>query len=280
MTDIRDIPQLEILPVDKLVLHEYHDPQRSPGLARALESSGILRNPPVVVPLKDGSGRYMVVDGANRMTSVKSLGIAHIVAQVVMADYPGLSLFSWNHVIWGISPDELLDRFMGIPDLVLKPTDGERAFRTLMDIHSIAVICLPNQQAFDLRTPRLLFAHHIELLNSVVRCYQDDAYLDRTQARDVESLRPFYPHLSGLLILPPFRVDQLLHVVESGNLMPPGSTRFTISPRVLYLNYPLKKLASSHTLEEKNQELQLLLQERLSRKKVRYYEEATFLFDE
>lgn len=280
MADIREIPSLEILPIDKLVLHEYHDSQRTPKLASAIESSGMLRNPPIVVPFEDGSGRYMVVDGANRATSVKSLGIPHIVTQIVKADYPGLSLFSWNHVIWGITPGELLNRLMSISDLVLKPTDCERAARTLMDIHSIAVICLPKELAYDLRTPRLLFAHHVELLNSVVRCYQEDACLDRTQARDIESLEPFYPELSGLLVFPPFRVEQLLQVVESGQLMPPGSTRFTISPRVLHLNYPLRKLASDKSLEEKNHDLKLQLQEWLSMKKVRFYEESTFLFDE
>ncbi len=280
MTDIRDIPLLEILPVDKLVLHEYHDTQRTPRLARAIESSGTLRNPPIVVPLEDGSGRHMVVDGANRMTSIKSLGIPHIVAQVVKADYPGLCLFSWNHVIWGISPEVLLDRLMDIPELALNPTECDRAPSTLRDIHSIAVICFPKNKAYDLRTPRLLFAHHNELLNAVVRCYQEDAFLDRTQARDIESLEPFYPELSGLLIFPPFRVDQLLQVVESGNLMPPGSTRFTISPRVLHLNYPMRKLASDKSLQEKNDDLKRQLQERLSNKKVRYYEESTFLFDE
>jgi hypothetical protein len=280
VTDIRKIPSLMILPVEKLVLHEYHDSQRTPPLAAAIKSSNILRNPPIVIQLKDGSERFLVLDGANRLTALKSLGVPHIVVQVVEADSPGVDLSSWNHVIWGISQDELLDRLMDIPNLILQPTDCERALRTLMDIHSVAVVCCPNRQAYDIRTPRLLLIHHVELWNEIVNCYQNHAYVDRTRIIDIESLKSFYTDLSGLLILPSLRVDQLMSVASNGQYMPPGSTRFTISPRVLQLNFPLDELASDRSLTEKNVILQQLVQERLSEKKVRFYEESTYLFDE
>ena len=149
-----------------------------------------------------------------------------------------------------------------------------------MDIHSLAVFCCPDGKAYDLRTPRLLLLHHIEILNAIVGCYIGRAHLDRTQLAEVEPLRSLYPELSGLLILPPFRIDQVLHVVRQGQLMPPGSTRFTISPRALHLNYPFSELAAEKSLAEKNAELHNWMQERLSEKRVRYYAEATYLFDE
>jgi hypothetical protein len=46
------------------------------------------------------------------------------------------------------------------------------------------------------------------------------------------------------------------------------------------VNYPLSELEAEITLEEKNSNLQRWLQDRLANKGVRYYAEATFLFDE
>jgi len=48
----------------------------------------------------------------------------------------------------------------------------------------------------------------------------------------------------------------------------------------LHVNYPLAALAADEPLEEKNAALQGWLKERIERKGVRYYSEATFLFDE
>jgi len=280
VTDIRDLPRLEILPVYKFVLHEHHDSQRTPPIAQNIQQSGVLRNPPIVVALGDGSDQYVVLDGANRTTAVQSLGVPHILAQVVPAEDPGLEISSWNHVIWGISPVELLHVFMDLPNLVLQPTDCENAPRTLMDVHSLAVLCCPDGQAYDLRTPRLMVLQHVEILNAIVDSYKNRAHLDRTQLTEVETLQNLYPEFSGLLILPPFRIEQILHIVGHGGLMPPGSTRFTISPRALHLNYPLEKLASQKSLQEKNAELRQWVSVRLSEKRVRYYAEATYLFDE
>lgn len=280
MTDIHDLPVLKILPVEKLILHEHHDAQRTPPIAESIQHNGILRNPPIVVPMDDGSDRYMVIDGANRTTAFQSLGIPHILAQVVGSNHPGIDLAAWNHVIWGISSDELLHLIMDVPQLAMQPTDPTLASKTLMDVHSVAVLCCPNGNAYDLRTARLMLADHVEILNDIVSCYVKRAFMDRTQLTKVGSLQQNYPDLSGLLIMPSFRIDQILQVVSKGKYVPPGSTRFTISPRALRLNYPLEELTSQKSLGEKNAELQNWIQERLSKKRLRYYAESTYLFDE
>ncbi len=63
-------------------------------------------------------------------------------------------------------------------------------------------------------------------------------------------------------------------------LAPPGITRFTISPRALRVNYPLADLSADSSLEAKNEALQRWINERMARKGVRYYAEATVLYDE
>jgi hypothetical protein len=220
------------------------------------------------------------LDGANRVAAFKRLGIPHIVAQVVEADEPGLDLSSWHHVIWGVSSDDLMAWFQKVPDLQLKPTNCEEALQDVVDIHCLGVFCSPNEQAYTLLTSKLRLVQRIKVLNAMVGCYLDQASIDRTRLMDITSLRELYPKLAGLVVFSTFRIDQILHIVGEGHLMPPGTTRFMISPRILYLNYPLEELASQKSLQTKNTNLQQLVQDRLAGKGVRFYAESTIFFDE
>ena len=53
-----------------------------------------------------------------------------------------------------------------------------------------------------------------------------------------------------------------------------------IRGRALRTNYPLSELSAANSLEEKNQRLHDWLKAKLSSKEMRFYGEATFLFDE
>lgn len=276
----RSLPHLEILPLDKLVLHEYHDAQRTPPIARAIEESGILRNPPIVMPLEDGTGRYMVLDGANRSTALQEMGVPHTVAQIVQADDPGLDLNPWNHVIWGANPDALLDWARMVPDLNLLPSTEEYLFRDLLDVHSLALLQLADGRVYTAYAQTLEMIPRVRVLNALVKSYADHTSMDRTTTYKVAPLRELYKDLSGLVLLPPFRVDDVLCLAGEGCLMPAGSTRFTISGRALHVNFPLGVLISDQSLDEKNTQLQEWLQESLSHKRVRYYTEPLFMFDE
>jgi hypothetical protein len=274
LTKISDLPRLEIVPVDSLVLHEYFDDQRAHPLVKKIEDSGILRNPPIVSPFRDGTHRHLVLDGANRSTAMHYLGVAHIVVQVVDENDDGLHISSWNHVIWGIPTDEIIESIQMIPDLALQPMDCESVPPDLV------VFCAPDEQVYNLCIENLDLIRQLRILNMIVDCYKDQAQLDRTQVTDVNALRRLYPKLSGLLIFPVFGLDQIMYAAGNGSMMPPGSTRFMISPRVLHLNYPMKHLAADRSLDQKNAELHTWIQDRLAAKRVRYYAESTLLFDE
>ncbi len=280
MSDSRSLPHLEILPVDKLILHEYHDEQRTPPIARAIQESGILRNPPIVMPLEDGTDRYMVLDGANRATALQEMGVPHTVAQIVQVDDPGLDLNPWNHVVWGVSPDIFLDWVRRVPDLILLPSAEEHLFRDLLDVHSLALLQLADGRVYTAYAQTLELMTRVKVLNTLVKSYADRTPMDRTTSYKVHPLQELYKDLSGLVLLPPFRVDDVLCLSGEGCLMPAGSTRFTISGRALHVNFPLGILSSDQSLEQKNAQLQDWLQESLSRKRVRYYAEPIFMFDE
>ncbi len=280
MTKIRDLPLLAILPLEKLLLHEQHDQQRSPHLLESVRTSGILRNPPIVSPLHDRTGRYLVLDGAHRTQVLQQLGLVHILAQVVEPDDPGLALNPWYHVLWELDPEEFHRSIASIPYLELVPYEIPSSGLELTHKQPLAQIALPDEKTYTVYPPTSDLITRVNFLNTLVDRYKDRTRMDRTSLQDMLELRKLYPQLTGLVIFPRFRIEEVMYLAGAGYLLPTGTTRFTISPRALHVNYPLKELRASTSLEEKNVQLQKWLQERLANKGVRHYAEATFLFDE
>lgn len=274
-----DFPSLAFLPVDCLLIHERHDDQRTQPLILRLRASGVLRNPPIVSPLNDGSNRYMVLDGANRIAALRQMGFPHALVQVVEPDDPGLGLQNWNHVVWEMNARRFLVGIRNVPGIQLRPVqdplqpslEGECGLALLQSCRGRRYTACTQAQELETR---------VALLNALVNTYKERARLDRTDIREVAPLNVIYPMLSGLVIFPNFKMQDLFKLAGRGYLLPTGITRFTISPRALHLNYPLAELRSDRSLEEKNTMLQKWVQERLAHKGVRYYAESTCLFDE
>jgi hypothetical protein len=63
--------------------------------------------------------------------------------------------------------------------------------------------------------------------------------------------------------------------------LPPGITRHVIHGRAMRLHYPLAAFEEDGlSLEQKNADLKHWIQERSAHKRIRYYAESSFLFDE
>jgi len=117
-------------------------------------------------------------------------------------------------------------------------------------------------------------------LNLLVDAYRDRCQLARTTARQAAGLERVFPDLTGLMVFPRFEQEEVLQSASAGWLLPAGLTRFVISPRALRVNYPIERLASDRPLEAKRAELEDWVRERAEARRVRYYAESTFLFDE
>jgi len=273
-----NLPNLRILPLQDLILHEDHDRQRTLPLVAKLRAQGILRNPPIVMPLDDGTGRYMVLDGANRVTSLQEMEFPHIVAQVVKSNDPHVNLQTWNHVVWGMSPKLLMADLRKIKALDIVKVDTHKS------------VDAPKYMPVQVRTPdgklhMLLeepseLPQHIATLHKIVNAYKNRASLDRTSQTLAESFNAIYTDLTALIIFPNFKIKTLLKLAGQNIVLPTGITRFTASPRALHLNYPLHELSSGKPIEYKGEYLKHWIQERIKNKGVRHYAEATFLFDE
>lgn len=276
---IPDLPVLSFLKIDDVIIHEWHDDQRTPPLIERIREAGLFRNPPIVAPLHDGSGRFMVLDGANRITALRSMGFPDVLVQVVEPDHPGLCLENWNHVLWEMDPKTLLAEIRAIPD-VHPVVLGEQGQPNIMDDCGLAQVQVPRGKKFTLCSGTEELVTKVALLNAIVDSYKNRCKLDRSMARDVQELEDVYTSLSGLIIFPQFKIQDVLFLAGSGYLLPTGITRFTVSPRALHVNYPLYELAADKSLAEKNEALQRWVQNRINKKGIRYYAEATFLYDE
>ena len=102
-----DIPDLRVLPMDALLLHEQADKKRVARLETRLHKDGYLKNPPIVAPIP-GTERYVVLDGANRTSAVRRIGCPHLLVQVVDYNSNSVQLLTWHHLITGRGPDTFL----------------------------------------------------------------------------------------------------------------------------------------------------------------------------
>jgi L-serine kinase (ATP) / ParB family transcriptional regulator, heme-responsive regulator len=278
---VPDLPELSIIDIHSIVFHEKHDLQRTTPLIERIRRSGFFRNPPIVIPIeKDPAKGYMVLDGANRITALQAMGFPHILVQVVKIDDPGLKLENWNHVVWEMETRQLLASARDIEGINLDPTDDQDLEPDLWGDCGLALMQLPRGGLYTVCTPAGDLEQRVLLLNALVDCYNDQAKLDRTSQRKIKAFVDVYPNLAGMVVFPHFEIEQVIKLACCGCLLPTGITRFTVSPRALHVNYPLFELSADKSLEGKNANLRSWIQRRIAAKGVRFYAEATFLFDE
>jgi hypothetical protein len=82
------------------------------------------------------------------------------------------------------------------------------------------------------------------------------------------------------MIFPSYEPVEILELAGGGERIPPGLTRHIIQGRAMRVNYSLDDLRANTSLEDKNVALTKWLQDRLDKKRMRFYAESTFLFDE
>jgi hypothetical protein len=275
-------PDLRVLPIDLVVEHEFNDVQRTTPLARRLETEGLLKNPPVVAPLGDGDPRYVVLDGANRITAFQILGYPHILTQVVSYSLPQVTLTTWHHVVDCVDPKRLTADLSALEGVDLILTDRLRARAGLSRREYLMYVIRADGEVFAARTsePQREVHEQNRVLNSLVDTYKDRCTLHRVMTEDLDEVKELYPTMAGMVIFPQYDPSEVIELARDGELLPAGLTRHLIQGRALRINYPLSELKSAGGLEEKNARLRNWLTQKLSTKEVRYYGETTFLFDE
>jgi hypothetical protein len=273
-----EVPTLQFVAVDSLMLHEQHDLSRTAPLAERIRREGVLKNPPVVAPI-NGDGRYVVLDGANRTTGLREMGSPHIVVQIVDYEDPELVLDTWYHLVGEIQPDEFAAALEGLTGIVYEETDLLHARAALARRSGLAYIVYPDNRVLvargqdDLVTPA-------RLLNDLVDTYRYQSRIYRVNTDQLEQIRPYYENIAALVVFPRYTPSEIIELARNGAKLPAGITRHVIPRRALRINIPLAMLMENRPLADKNAWLQDWLKKKLAGKEIRYYQESTWLFDE
>jgi hypothetical protein len=269
-----DLPELEIVPTQDLRPHEEIEPGRVEPLIKSLRADRVLRNPPMVLPLK-ASDDHVILDGANRVTAFGKMGIPHILVQIVRPDLHEVSVKSWNHALRGNSEASLLSGLRGIPGthLIEGHTEDPKNRPALR-------ILQPGGEQHSLFGASNSLEERVRVINQAAATYLPRYQFERTLSFAPLELQQVYPDLVGLIVYPHFTLQQVRRMAQDGWTFPAGLTRFIISPRTLHVNYPLNELTSAEPLATKRSRLREWVAGEVHKREIRYYAESTFLFDE
>lgn len=277
------MPDLRFVPTEAVFPHEWNDLQRTEPLVKALRESGVLKNPPIVVQVGDGQRvetRYVVLDGANRTTAARAAGWPHVVAQIVRYEAPGVQLSTWYHALTGESRETLERGLAAIPGLEWHAEDDLHARALLARREALACVALSDGEVLVLQGGRTLKERN-DLLNAVVRVYQDRIPYVRVTSESLSKARAEHPEVRALVIFPHYDPAEVIELASAGEHLPAGITRHLIQWRALRINLPLEMCEdTTRSLEEKNDWLERWLLERVTRRQVRFYAEPTVQFDE
>lgn len=266
-------PDLQIVPVARLHPHEEHDSQRSEPLIARLHREPFMINPPLVTPLE--GNHYIVLDGANRVYALASIGYPHILVQVATYASGLVELDTWNHVIVNWPLESFLEscRDIGTAQLVDAGDDTTH---------------IPCATIVNAAGDRWAFVAHDHTrhgrntaLRALVAAYQQRATLQRTIEHDPRTIWRQFPTAAAAILFQTYTPDDIIAAVRERAYLPPGITRHIVHGRALRVNYPLARLyAPDETTEDKQAELDQWLREKLASRQVRFYAEATYQFDE
>lgn len=272
-----DTLALQVVPLERVVPHEAFDPKRVSDLAARLEEEGRLVNPPVVA---EWGSLYIVLDGATRTTALKHLGYPHTIVQIVPPDERSVQLHTWYHAIVGESVEGLLATLGEVPGLVLAQTPTDHIQEAMTARQALGYLLTADRRGFLLERDEDADGDWLDVLNATVDRYTNWGTVSRTLSTDLGALKAQYPALVGVVVFPQFTPQQVLSMASNGRVMPAGITRFVIPGRVLRLNADLAPLRNDEPLAAKSAWLDHLLQEKLARRRVRYYQEPVVLLDE
>jgi len=245
-------------------------------LSARLTADGRLINPPIAATL---NGKYIILDGATRLTAFRHLGYPHIIVQVVDMDREPVQLHTWYHAVRGSSPADLVELLANVPGLTLRAAPLSELVALRLTPGSLGYLVAADRQGYRLAVGDKP-ATWLDVLNQMVNAYSRWGQVERTLTTDVEMLARQYPDFAGLVVFPQFKPEMILELASQGRTVPAGITRFVIPGRILRLNAPLEMLSADEPLAVKRSWLDNLVRERLSYRQVRYYEEPVVLLDE
>ncbi|MEE9189331.1 MAG: ParB N-terminal domain-containing protein [Candidatus Neomarinimicrobiota bacterium] len=269
---IGELPLLCVVNIDEILFHEEPDLYRVDGLINELTESALLKHPPVVTN-SNNVDKKILIDGANRVTALQKMGLKRIIVQVVNIPEPRLKLDCWHHVLEDISPRALLDFAYSIDGIKLIKSSSHTSEGYLFSIRFSENTLYNAFGHADLM-------HQMEQLKKFVESFKNHPYRDRVSYTNLEYLKKNYQRFSALITYRHLTIDQVISMAMKGVTLPSGITRFLLPKRALHCNIKLNVLQQEKSLKELNQEFDKFIMNKIRNKRIRFYHEPTFHFDD
>lgn len=269
------MPDLRIVETERLLAHEDHDSQRSEPLIERLSHESTIINPPIVAPLPGGN--FVILDGANRTFALRALGIPHMLVQVASYHDGSVELGMWRHAICDWTLQSLFAQLKQLDTLEIVPQPRNAAEPDLMPVASIAAV---TGECWAVM-PAGAHPSNNAPLRALVSAYQSRATLQRTTLDDLDQVWQYHPNAVALVTFRACQPDDIMRAAQDGDYLPPGISRHIVRGRAVRVNYPMIELRDPYTpIERKNEALRRWTQEMIAARRVRFYAESTFQFDE
>lgn len=277
------IPHLVLAPCERIRFHENPERHRTLRLVDRLRADRFLCNPPIVACLN--ASDYVLLDGANRVSAFRELGLSHIPVQVVDYSSPQVILKGWHHLLQEGHTLDLRAAFSALPGVRLQAVERD-GLDALIELRRVmAVLVDETTTCWGLFSTRgdgpLELLDWIDVLGQVVKRYEGRTGLERIKLADHAHLPAVFRHLQHQLVLfPALTKVELLQLVEAAVLIPTGISRHSIPGRALGLNIDLRFLSELDDTAAKEAHLREHVADLDRRGRIRFYEESTFIMNE
>ncbi|MEB7672426.1 bifunctional transcriptional regulator/O-phospho-L-serine synthase SbnI [Staphylococcus equorum] len=247
---------LKLVPVEHIDLHETFEQKRLEKTKQSIEAEQIMRHPVLVTQTQ--SGRYMVIDGVHRFTSLKALGYRVVPVQDI--NETQYSISTWNHKVAIGQWWETLRQDNSLP----WTTEIKNAtpFITMCKGYDEQYLYVED-----------LGEQKLEAWAKVVASYSQTYDVERIAQSDNTCVSN--QHI--LMKYQPLGFQEIETIVNRGETVPAGVTRFNISGRCLNLQVPLTILKEQSELN-RNVKWNKFLEEKMD--SVRCYSEKVYLVEQ
>jgi hypothetical protein len=269
--------ELKVLKLSDIKLHEATEAVRRTRVFDRISEAKYLNNPIIV-------GRYdnelILLDGANRYSSIKSLGCKLIIAQIINYKSSKTVLDVWNHLVYDFSLDTVIDfcRKSKISCKKISYSEGKKILDK--NFHHILVTDTSGTDTVIINLSKN-FKKCLEQLASIGELYFTKYNFDRSESEiKITELRKFTRKKGVLFVYPRFQKSHIVKIAKNNLRVPAGITRHLIHNRVLHVRYLVKHLKETGNLEKKNKAFLKEITEKIDDNKVRQYNESVIIFDE
>jgi hypothetical protein len=274
-----ELPEIKVIPIKDLMLHETEDPKRTKRLEERIMSDGFLKNPVVVGRVRRDDSKFLLLDGVHRVSALRNLGFSDVVAQVVDYFDKDVKIDTWCHLIIDANAQDLLARIREIKNVGLAKTSRERAAQLLQRKKIVCCLLFKNKDVFAVRSKNDLRTR-VSKLGEVVNVYCGSSTVKRGSEMETTFLLREHETAVAVMVIPVYAKKEIMRLAFDEIRLPPGVTRHIIPLRVLGFHVDLGLLKVDMSIEEKNRLVQQMFSYRVANGKTRFYRESVLIFDD